>query len=220
MKDMLVESVMTTQLVTARESAPFKDLVRLMAEHGISGLPIVDDDGRPVGVVSEADTLAKQEYQGGTRQRPLLGRRRRRAWRKASGLTARDLMTAPAVTIDEKQPVTSAARVLAEKNIRRLCVVNLVGELVGVVSRRDVIGTFLRADADIKTDVEEQVFRRGMWMFPGTMRVAIANGVATLDGQVERRTTAEVAGQLTRSVPGVVSVTNRTRYEIDDTIAV
>lgn len=218
MRELSVESVMTTRVVTARESTSFKELVAIMAEHDVSGLPVVDDENRPIGVVSEADTLAKQEYQGGTRPRPLWGRKRRLAWRKSSGLTARDLMTRPAVTIDAKQSVTAAARLLAEKNLRRLCVVNMTGELVGVVSRRDVIGTFLRPDEDIKADVEQGVFRRGMWLFPGTMTVEVADGLATLDGRVQHRTTAQIAGQLTQAVPGVVGVRNRTRYEVDDTV--
>lgn len=214
-----VAAVMTGDVVTAKKTTTFKELVTLMAEHRVSGLPVVDDDGRPVGVVSEADTLAKQEYQGGTARRPLLGRRNRRAWHKSGGLTAADLMTSPAVTIDEDQSVAVAARLLAEKNIRRLCVTNLSGALVGVVSRRDVLGTFLRPDTDIKADVEEHVFRRGMWLFPGTLRASVTDGVATLEGKVEHRTTAQVAGQLTLAVPGVVGVKNRTKYEVDDTVS-
>lgn len=214
-----VASVMTENVVTARESTTFKDLVALMTEHGISGVPVVDDDNRPVGVVSEADTLAKQEYNGGTTRRPLWGRRNRQAWHKSSGLTAGDLMSAPAITIGQDQSVTVAARKLAEKNVRRLCVVDSRGVLVGVVSRRDVLGTFLRSDADIKADVEEHVFRRGMWLFPGTLSVEVENGVATVDGKVEHRTTAQIAAQLTQAIPGVVGVRNRTEYTIDDTVA-
>jgi CBS domain-containing protein len=142
-----VESVMTNEVVTARPETPFKELVSLMDEHGVSGLPVVDRDGRPTGVVTEADTLAKQEYQGGTVPRSWFARRARRArWHKAAGLTAADLMSAPAVTVAEGAAVSAAARLLAEKKIRRLCVVNERGELTGVVSRRDLIGTFLRPD--------------------------------------------------------------------------
>jgi len=212
-----VESVMTRKVITARQETTFKELVALMNEHRVSGLPVVDA-GRPVGVVSEADTLVKQEHLGGTENRPRFGRGRKARWRKATGRTAGDLMTAPAVTIGAEASVTAAARLLAEKNIRRLCVVDGDGLLVGVVSRRDVIGTFLRDDDVIRADIEEHVFKRGMWLFPGSLAVAVAGGVATLDGEVERRTTALVAGQLTHSVPGVVGVHNNLRYELDDTV--
>jgi CBS domain-containing protein len=213
-----VESVMTKQVVIARPNTSFKELVALMSAHRVSGLPVVDDGGRPVGVVSEADTLVKQEHRGGDGNRPLFGRKRRARWRKATGRTAGDLMTAPAVTIGGGATISSAARLLAEKNIRRLCVVDGDGLLTGIVSRRDVIGTFLRPDDVIRADIEEYVFRKGMWLFPGSLTVVVADGVATVDGSVERRTTAQIAGQLTQTVAGVVAVRNNVRYELDDTV--
>ncbi|TDV44099.1 BON domain-containing protein [Actinophytocola oryzae] len=212
-----VESVMTREVVTARPGTAFKELVALMNEHRVSGLPVVDRAGRPVGVVSEADTLVKQEHLT-TATKPLFGRRRRDRWRRATGRDAKDLMTAPAITVAADATVTAAARLLAERNVRRLCVVDGDGLLVGVVSRRDVIGTFLRDDDAIRADVEEYVFKRGMWLFPGSLTVEVAAGVATLDGQVERRTTAQIAGQLTEAVAGVVGVHNNVRYELDDTV--
>jgi CBS domain-containing protein len=215
-----VASVMTKQVVTARQDTPFKELVAVMSERRVSGLPVVDAEGKPAGVVSEADTLAKQEYQGGTVPRPLFARRKRRArWHKAAGLTAAELMTAPAVVIRENETVSAAARLLAKKNVRRLCVVDDAGTLIGVVSRHDVIGTFLRDDDAIRADVEEHVFKRGMWLFPETLTVEVAAGVVTLDGAVERRTTAQIAGQLTSAVPGVVGVHNKVRYELDDSVS-
>lgn len=213
-----VESVMTRKVVTARADTPFKELVGLMNTHRVSGLPVVDRDGRPVGVVSEADTLVKQEHRGGRESKPWFGRGRRARWRKATGQDAADLMTAPAVTIGADATVTAAARLLAEKNIRRLLVVDDEGRLVGIVSRRDVIGTFLRDDDAIRADIEEHVFKRGMWLFPGTLTVTVTDGIASLDGSVERRTTAEIAGQLTKAVPGVVAVHNNLAFEMDDTV--
>lgn len=213
-----VESVMTRTVVTARPSTTFKELVALMTEHRVSGLPVVDMMGKPVGVVSEADTLVKQEHLRSRETKPWFGRERQARWRKATGREAADLMTAPPVTIGADATVTAAARLLAEKNIRRLCVVDGEGTLVGVVSRRDVIGMFLRDDEVIRADIEEHVFKKGMWLFPGTLTVTVAGGVATLGGSVERRTTAQIAGQLTRAVPGVVDVRNELSYELDDTV--
>ncbi|MPZ78961.1 MAG: CBS domain-containing protein [Actinophytocola sp.] len=213
-----VESVMTKEVVTARPGTTFKELVALMSEHRVSGLPVVDEAGRPVGVVSEADTLVKQEHRGGGETRPWFGRQRRARWRKATGRTAGDLMTAPAVTIGTDATVTAAARVLAEKNIRRLCVVDADGMLAGVIARRDVIGMFLRDDAEIRADIEERVFKKGMWLFPGSLTVEVVDGVATVDGSVERRTTAQIAGKLTQAIPGVVAVRNNVRYQMDDTV--
>jgi CBS domain-containing protein len=213
-----VESVMTKDVVTAHESTGFKELVALMTEHKISGIPVVDHTGRPVGVVSESDTLAKEEFDGGNAKMPLLNRERRSHWHKASGLRAIELMTSPAITVLDTSSVTAAARLLAEKKVRRLCVVNLAGVLVGVISRRDVIATYLRDDAQILTDIEEHVFRRGMWLFPGSLTAEVEAGVATIEGSVRNRTTAQVAAQLAQKVPGVVGVKNKIHYEIDDTV--
>lgn len=215
-----VDSVMTKKVVTARPDTPFKELVTLMSENRVSGLPVVDTAGKPAGVVSEADTLAKQEYVGGVMPRPwFAGRTRRARWQKAGGLTAAEVMTAPAVAIRENETVSAAARLLAKKNVRRLCVVDADGALIGIVSRHDVIGTFLRDDDAIHADVLEHVFKRGMWLFPETLTAEVAGGVVTLDGEVERRTTAQIAGQLTKAVPGVVGVHNKVRYELDDTVS-
>jgi len=211
---------MTKEIITTRPDVPFRELVTLMSEHGVSGLPVVDSAGRPVGVVSEADTLAKEEYRGGTAPRPwLAGRQRRVRWRKAAGQTAAELMTAPAIVIREDDTVSAAARLLAKKKIRRICVVDDAGALIGIVSRHDVIGTFLRDDDAIRADVEEHVFRRGMWLSPEAMKIEVTGGVVTLDGAVERSTTAQIAGGLTRAVPGVVAVHNRLRYELDDAVS-
>lgn len=213
-----VDAVMTREVVTAQPETTFKELVALMSEHRVSGLPVVDKKGKPLGVVSEADTLVKQEQHGGAAIRPWLGRARRARWHKATGRVAADLMTAPAVTVGADETVTSAARTMAHKNIRRLCVVDGDGKLVGIVSRRDVISTFLRDDDAIRADVEEHVFKRGMWLFPGSLTVEVTDGVATVDGSVEHRTTAQVAAQLTQAIPGVIGVRNNIRYEMDDTV--
>jgi CBS-domain-containing membrane protein len=212
-----VEVVMTKEVITARQQTPFKELVTLMNEHRVSGLPVVDRAGRPLGVVSEADTLVKQEHRAPT-SRPVFGRRRKALWRRATGRTASELMTAPAVTVSTDATVTAAARLLAEKKIRRLCVVDADGVLAGVVSRRDVIGTFLRDDDAIRADIEERVFKKGMWLSPDSLSVVVSGGVATLDGEVERRTTAQIAGHLAQAIPGVVAVQNDLRYEVDDTV--
>jgi CBS domain-containing protein len=218
MKEPTVESVMSRNVVTARPETPFKELVASMSEYRVSGLPVVDADGRPLGVASEADTLVKQEQHGGTATKPWLGRRRRARWRKATGRTAADLMTTPAVGVGVDTAISAAARLMAERNIRRLCVVDGDGLLVGVVSRRDVIGTFLRADDEIRADIEEHVFKKDMWLVPGSLTAMVVDGVATVDGLVDRRTTAQIAGHLTRAVPGVVGVHNNVRYERDDTV--
>ena len=220
MREPTVASVMTRPVITARPDLSFKDLVILLTDEGISAVPVVDEHGRPLGVASEADALAKQEFHGGVDALSwLAGRRRRVRRRKAAGVTAADLMTTPVVTIGVDEPVAGAARRLAEKRLRRLFVVDADGRLVGVVSRHDILGTFLRSDNEIQTDIEEQVLRRGMWVIPGTVDVQVTNGVVALDGTLEHRSAVDIVGRLTRAVTGVVGVHNNLRYVVDDTVA-
>jgi CBS domain-containing protein len=219
MREPTVASVMTSPVITANPEMPFKDVVNLLTSKGISAVPVVDEHGRPLGVVSEADALAKQEFHGGTNPLPLLsGPRKRTRWHKAAGVTAVELMTAPVVTIEPDEPVAVAARRLAEKRLRRLFVVDPDGKVIGVVARHDILGMFLRTDEAIKDDIEELVLRKGMWVIPGTVTVEVANGVATLEGGLEHRSAVDTVGHLTQAVTGVVGVHNNLTYVVDDTV--
>jgi CBS domain-containing protein len=218
MREPKVASVMTLPVVTASPDTPYKDIVTLLTANDVSAVPVVDETNHPLGVVSEADALAKQEFHGGADPLSwLAGRRARTRRRKAAGITAADLMTKPAVTIGANEPLTVAARRLAEKRVRRLFVIDDDGAVIGVVSRHDVLGTFLRSDAAIRADVEEHVLHHGMWVIPGTVEVSVAGGVVTLEGTLEHHSAVDVAGLLTHAVTGVVGVRNKLHYIIDDT---
>lgn len=149
-REPVVGSVMTRTVVTARPDTTFKEVAELLADNGISAVPVVDDGGTPIGVVSEADLLVKQEYGGGSRPGSGLfaGRARKAAWRKAFGTTASDVMSKPVIMIDPGAPVSEAAEVLAEANVRRLFVVDRAGELVGVLARRDLLRSYPRDDGE------------------------------------------------------------------------
>jgi CBS domain-containing protein len=213
-----VASVMTQPVITASPGTPYKDLVTLLTANGISAVPVVDETNHPLGVVSEADTLAKQEFHGGADPLSwLAGPRARARRRKAAGISAADVMTKPAVTIGANEPLAIAARRLAEKRVRRLFVVDDDGVVIGVVSRHDILRTFLRTDAAIRADVEDHVLHHGMWVIPGTVEVSVSGGVVTLEGTLEHRSAVDVAGLLTHAVTGVVGVRNKLHFIIDDT---
>lgn len=221
MREPTVASVMTSPVITARPDLPYKDVVTLLSGKQISAVPVVDERGHPLGVVSEADALAKPEFHGGADPLPWWsGLRRRARRRKAAGLTATELMTRPVVTVTADEPITAAARKLAEKRVRRLFVIDPDGVVVGVVSRHDVLTTFLRSDEDIRRDVEENVLRRGMWIIPGTVTVAVTDGVVSLDGTLDHLSAVLIAAQLTQAVTGVVGVHNNLSYAVDDTTTV
>ena len=105
------KDLMTTQVVTVTPQTPFKEIVARLADHRVSALPVVDDDGLVLGVVSEADLLLKEEFPDPDQDIPLFGTKRRRRERdKAAAATARDLMTVAVVAISPDATAAEAAR--------------------------------------------------------------------------------------------------------------
>ena len=209
--------VMTVEVVTVDEHAAFKEVATLLTERRVSALPVLDGEGRVVGVVSEADLLLKEEFpEGPPGGRLLQGRRRRETRAKAAGGTAAELMTSPAVTIGPDTSVAEAARLLHRHQIKRLPVVDPAGPLLGIVSRADLLKVFLRADADIAAEVRQQVLTRAMWIDPDTVAVEVRDGVVTLTGQLERRSLIPITVSLVRGLDGVVDVVDRLSFEFDD----
>ena len=207
-----VSDVMTPDVVTASEDALVGEIVGKMATHRVSGLPIVEDGGRLVGVVSQADLLPRLAA-----TRPAGGRTRRgRRAAKAAATSARQLMTAPALTIGADEPLSAAARKMQLKKVKRLLVTGDDGQLLGIVSRADLLRLYARADAAIRGDVINHVLRRILWIDTRQVQVDVQAGVVTLSGAVGRRTTAAIAARLAADVPGVVAVRNEIRYDFDD----
>ncbi|GAB3430930.1 CBS domain-containing protein [Flindersiella endophytica] len=211
-----VEDVMTKDVVTVDARTPFKDIARLLARHRISAVPVVDNAGWPLGVVSETDLVRKEEFRApGPAGR--FARWRRTARAKAGGRTAAEVMSAPAITIKPDASLQSAARTLAGHHITRLVVVDEGGVIAGVVTRSDLLRTFLASDEQIRERVVRDVVMHALWEDPATLLVDVQEGVVTLSGEVERRTLVPIAANLTRCVDGVVDVVNLLDYVDDDT---
>ena len=217
MREPTVSSVMTTKVITVGPETSFKDVVETLSGNGISAVPVVGPQGKVVGVVSEADVLPKQEFHGGADPQPRGLPRRRVRWYRSLGLCAAEVMTSPVVTIGPDDSVTLAARRLAEKKVRRLFVVDTDDHLVGVVSRRDVLGTFLRPDSEIRTDIQETL-NVTFGAEAERMTTRVTDGVAIVDGGLERRSQTALVVRLIRSVPGVVGVRSNLGYRIDDMV--
>lgn len=215
-----VMDVMTREVVTVTDSAGFKEIVRVMQEHGVSAVPVVDGRGRLVGIVSEADLLLKEEYEPDIAERRVLGFRWRKAERaKAAGLVAAELMTTPVATVAPEATLPKAARRLHERKVKRLPVVDAEGEVVGIVSRADLLKVFLRTDQEIFDEVTQAVLRRTLWLEPDAITVTVRDGVVVLEGVVEQRGMLPLVTALATGVEGVVGVENRLGYEVDDVSA-
>lgn len=213
-----VRDVMTTDVATVGEDTPYHEIVDILTERRVSAVPVVDAFRHVAGVVSEADLLHKVEFAGEERVRHFFETRRQRSARsKAHGEMARDLMSQPAITTMPDMPLAAAARLMDDEKVKRLPVTDDLGQIVGIVSRGDVLRVFRRADADIRRDVAEEVLRRSLWLDPATVEVTVDRGVVTLTGRLDTKTLTQLAVQLTESVAGVVEVVDHLTYDLDDT---
>ncbi len=210
-----VREQMTHNVATVGVDTPYKAVVELLESRRISAVPVLDADGIVIGVVSEADLLAKIEFEGVAEPAPFLDRNRK-ARAKAVGTTAGDVMTSPAVTITPEQSVTAAARLMDRKRVKRLPVVDTAGRSVGIVSRPDLLRVFVQTDEAIRNEVVEDVFRRILWIEPPHVAVDVQDGVVTLAGELEQRSLVDIAVRLTVAVDGVVGVVNKLGYRVDD----
>jgi CBS domain-containing protein len=207
-----VKDVMTTSVVTVDRLTPYSEIVRLLAEHRISGAPVLTMGRHVAGVVSEADLLAAEDT--GARHSRMQAQIRRRMPRRRTrhaGLAAGSLMTAPAVTINPDATIPRAARVMDTHHIRRLPVVDQDGKLLGIVSRRDLLSVFLRPDDEIAADVRE-LLDDLLPADPGAVTATVRNGEVILTGNPEAPEDGKlipVAIRLIWDVEGVIDVDNR-----------
>jgi CBS domain-containing protein len=208
-----VSDVMTASVVTVDRITPYKEIARLMAEHRISGMPVLKMGREVVGVVTEADLLVAQA----STARRLHAAASGRTWwphrEQHVALTAGELMTTPAITIGPHATVPAAARLMNTHHIRRLPVVDDQGRLIGVVSRRDLLSVFLRPDDDIAADIRN-VLDEILQAEPGEAEVSVRNGIVTLTGTLDPKAGPHgdlipLAIRLMWGVDGVVDVVDR-----------
>ncbi|WP_431046069.1 CBS domain-containing protein [Streptomyces sp. P1-3] len=202
-----VGDVMTQAVVAVGRAATFKEIVGTMVRWKVSALPVLEGEGRVIGVVSEADLLPKEEFRDRAPNR-YDELRRLSDLAKAEAVTAEELMSSPAVTVHAGATLAEAARTMAIKGVKRLPVVDDVGKLRGIVSRADLLKVFLRPDEDIAEEVRHVVASDP---FPalGDVRVSVREGVVTLTGNVPDTSLDSVVVRLVRAVEGVVDVDSR-----------
>ena len=220
---MTVGDVMTSTVISVPSSTPLKEVAQLLIARRISGVPVVDDKGRLLGVVSEGDFLVKEQGARAIHHRRLarfLGESRtsRSSLAKFQALTAGEAMTAPAVTIASGRHISDAAALMTSRGVNRLPVVDH-GQLVGIVTRADLVRAYVRTDEELARTIREDVLLRILWLDPAQFSVGVTDGVASIGGRVERRSTAEMVERAVTMVPGIVDVEPDLSWTIDDSHA-
>lgn len=202
-----VIDVMAADVITVDKNMPYKQVARVLAEHDLTSVPVVSGGGHVLGMVSEADVLRREE-RSFSRLGAGLPRRTHHEREQARALSVDTLMTSPAITIHPDAPLGAAARLMNAHHIRRLPVVNPAGELIGIVSRRDLLSVFLRPDADIATEIADEL---GKMTQGGQVRIAVSvnHGEVLLTGEVPRSALLGEAVKIASEVDGVVVVSSR-----------
>lgn len=217
---MKISDVMTTDVTTVSPETSLHDMALMLSERQVSGVPVVDAGGAVVGVISEADLLAKQLSRPLSRRLPLewiLGERHDpEELRRRAATNVGQAMSSPAVTIEADRPIREAANLMVERHINRLPVL-ASGRLVGIITRADLVHAYLGMDDDIERAVRDRVLRRTMWLDPDAFEVDAREGVVRIAGSVDRRTTADIIERLVGLVDGVVEVRSDIGWRWDDT---
>jgi len=219
MTDKLVKDVMTRRVAYAKRDATFKALAARMRELHVSGLPVVDDIGKVIGVVSEADLLKKEALDGGEGLTGVLsGFLRHKEFEKAEAVAASELMTSPAITVSAGDTIEQAARLMYSRKVKRLPVVTAGGQLAGIITRTDILAVYDRPDDDIHQEITGTILGEFL-MDPRRFSVTVNDGIVTLQGEPE---TADLGHQIVRTIrhiQGIVAVRDRLSYPEPDMVA-
>jgi CBS domain-containing protein len=212
MGELRVLGVMGRTVGAVRRETAFRDVVCALLATDAGAVPVVDDDGRPVGIVVGEALLTKLEFHGGNDPRPILGGAKARArWRQSAARTAGELMIGPPVTVYGDTRLGRAAAQLAESSQPLLCVVDPAIRLIGVLTPHDLLSVYNRTDGSIEAEVRALIDRP-----PATVTVHVDRGVVTLAGSLTFRSRAEQATYAVSHIPGVVAIHNNLTYELDD----
>ncbi|WP_179499936.1 CBS domain-containing protein [Streptomyces sp. WZ.A104] len=183
---------MTDEVVTVECSTPSAEVAGLLARHAINGVPVVDEDDHVVGMVSASDLLS--------RRAPTVG----------------GVMSSPAVTVYAEQTVAEAARLMTRQGCERLPVIDDEERLVGMVTRRDLLGFFIRPDAEVELRIRHDVLSGVLRVQADAVQVHVLDGVVVLAGRLPHRSLIRAALALTSRTEGVVAFVNRMSVQTDD----
>jgi CBS domain-containing protein len=209
--------IMTPDVICAGPDTSLAELVRLMLENSVSGVPIVED-GRVVGMLSESDLLRRAEL--GTETRPqrwleLLTSSDRLAadYARSHGRKASEIMTRDVVTVDAATPITDVAHLLEARHIKRVPVTR-DGRLVGIVTRRNLLQALATSLAVSPADTDDRTIRdafyaelqRQAWATPSSINAVVTDRVVHLWGLAPDETVRQAIVVVAENIPGARAV--------------
>src|SRR6266508_2235779 len=212
-----VQDVMTRGVVVAREATPFHELVALLSREHVAALPVIDNAGQVIGIVSESDLLLKEvEELAGPCAPQEMTLRHRQEYAKAAGTTAKQVMTAQVVTAYPEEHVAEAARRMHTRKVHQLPVVDRAGVLAGIITRADILKVFRRTDQEIRFELLDDIIAKLLRAQGPAPTVEVEGGVVTMTGTLPRRSQVVALTELARTVDGVVAVHSYLTFDHDD----
>jgi len=214
---MKLRELMTTDVITIGPEASLKGAARRMIEAGVSGLPVTDESGSLVGVITEADFVKNEAGRRAAKRARLLSWLTRDTEIPDTERNVGDVMTPDVITQGPDVDHAEAARVMKKAGIKRIPVVGEGGELIGLVSRSDILRAFARSDGDIVAEIKEHLMRKVLWIDSRLVDIVCEDGNVVLTGNLETRSDATLLVELTGRLDGVVSVNDRLTWTVDNT---
>ena len=211
---MRVLDIMSIDVLTVSPEDSLKAAARRMVEAGVSGLPVIDSDGKLVGIITEADFLEREADRS---HRRLLDALMHKQDKIVEAETVGEVMSTHPVVIYPEASVTEAARVMSHHHVKRLPVVNDEGLLQGIVSRGDVVTVFTRPDDVIEDEIREDLINRVLLLDADALEVDVTDGIVLLSGCLPTRTDKRLLEEMVRRIDGVVRMESDVTFEVDDT---
>jgi CBS-domain-containing membrane protein len=200
---MRVVDLMTTDVIRVSPDTRIKEAARLMFRHRVSGLPVVDADGRLSGIITEADFLRMEVA-------------RNEADEPQPVETVGEVMSSGVVTVAPDAEITEAAKIMVIQDVKRLPVVDTDNKMLGIIARLDIVAVFTRPDEVIEDEIREDLLRRVLFVDPDDVDVTVLNGVVTFKGEIGTKNESRILGELSRRLDGVMRVDNQLSWRIED----
>jgi CBS domain-containing protein len=200
---MRVVDLMTTDVIRVSPDTRIKEAARLMFRHRVSGLPVVDSDGKLSGIITEADFLRMEVA-------------RNEADEPQPIETVGELMSSGVVTIGPEAEITEAAKTMVVQDVKRLPVVDEDNKMLGIISRLDIVAVFTRPDEVIEDEIREDLLRRVLFIDPADVDVTVENGIVTFRGEIGTRNESRILEELSRRLDGVMRVANLLTWRVED----
>jgi CBS domain-containing protein len=215
-----VKDVMTTHVIAVPKGASFKEMAATLREHRVSAFPVLDDDDKVIGVVSEADLLTEEALDGwGAGMPGMISGMPGHGEQDKAAVAAGDLVRHPAVTVQPDESVELAARLMCACRFRRLPVTDSAGHLVGIISKADVLAVYRRPDKEIREEISVEIIPQGFVTHPDRFEVTVQDGVVTLTGTPASLALGrELVAQI-RHLEGVVAVRDLFNYSPPEQLA-